>query len=488
MEDLKRYGVHPGQDDYKKTLNDLGVFMVFQAGVQIDLNVALAKRGDASVIVHICDHNCTEEHGPYGCPAAFSLKENKGAKKDTLPTKSQVLKSLGIAVQAMSHLAGKVKERASQMGFPEVILQHFDGQIRVQVNFFGGNPEMHPQILELIRELMERGIEVNITTTGGAFFDEKFVQEFLKVPPSTLALSADDLPQDPEELRALAALPLHEIIQKHRKIKPLEGQVRKAYEAIYVAKRASTEEGFPEILFNFVLHEDNIDTAERTMQVLGELFPNCQINAYPSQSAFFGGKKKFNERQIQQFGEIVERMIEHHFLQLEGKTSFQIKPRLHYWLLMKAIFHAYPKQWETIANIVSGYNLWKCYQEPIVSNRFFQMSGKIGERVTMSQDTDQIIPNMNPGCFWNSHTVTADEPVWAKNMQYVIDYQEKNMAALALEAKFPCDGCGFPRLLFDLLSLVAGIADTKVRKEFLNLIDSILGISLREEALPQIAS
>ena len=117
-----------------------------------------------------------------------------------------------------------------------------------EVNLFGGNPELHPEVADIIGELTASGHNVHFTTTGGSFMrSSQFLEQILEHPPSKLALSADDF-DDESDIRALASMSLDELKAAWRKTPRLHGQRRKAHEAIYTAKLANTIDGFPPIL------------------------------------------------------------------------------------------------------------------------------------------------------------------------------------------------------------------------------------------------
>src|SRR5207237_9228690 len=86
-----------------------------------------------------------------------------------------------------------------------------------EINLFVGNPEMHPHIHEIIAQLIREGYSVTLTTTGKRFLTSpEFVRRIRECPPTRIALSADDLPPDVDEIRRLAVLSLPELRTEYK--------------------------------------------------------------------------------------------------------------------------------------------------------------------------------------------------------------------------------------------------------------------------------
>lgn len=475
--------INPSDRNFLRLLADLGVVTPVLTAIQFDLNIAYRgrkKNGSPAIYteVHLCDHNCDDMHGEYDCPAANLSETNKGARRDTLASKEYIVHAIDIAAQAMMNMVGSIHTRLSQSEYPKAIIDLFGNKFAREVNLFGGNPEMHPEIFEILAELKGLNFKVNLTTTGGKFFDPDFTRKLLDNPPAIIALSADDLPKFADEIRRLASMSADELRYAHRNIRTEYGQQKKALEAIHVAN-LSKDKGqypnFPSLIFNFVLHKGNVEFAQEMMITLGEIYPDCEINPYPAQSAFYGGEPVFNQQELKLFENIVDQMIDHHFLQLNQKLGFRLRPRLHYWLLLKATFLAYPSKWERIARLISGYELWQCFHDPILSARYLQIGGKPGQTVIPDQLENVPPPGGQPGCFWNSETVTTPIKVWDSTPRDIVEYIESGMKELVKEAKYPCAGCGMPRLVFDEVSLFAGIPDETVKQQYAGLRHKYLG-------------
>lgn len=462
-------------------LSALGFFPQQLFGIQIDLNVAWGKENpivsDNSIRTgrttllpiregHLCDHNCTlrsetnPSGGGYACPAAYTLSENRGLDPRSLASLHDILTGIHTATAGLGSLRPQFLRYLKELEYPEEIIDGIaEGSSFPEINLFGGNPEMHPYINEIIVQLIQEGYSVTLTTTGKRFLtNPEFLRRMREHPPTKIALSADDLPPDINEIRRLAGLSQAELRTEYKKIHPTAGQKQKAIEAISVLNLSCQDANFSPIVLNFVLHPDNIERAIEMMQVLGELYPNTQLNPYPAQSAFSGTSPILTSNHLSILEQIIDGIIERHFTQLEGSVDFKVVPRLHYHLLLKAVFLAFPNDSHRISEVLSGYGLWRCYEDPLLTSRYLQIGAGGGESLRLLSNEKRTSPGGHPGCFWNSETVTNSKlTVWNSKPQQVRRYITDGMQRLAEKSQYPCPGCGFPRLLFDEPSVIAGI-------------------------------
>jgi hypothetical protein len=464
-------------------LSALGFFLTHSLGIQIDLNVAWRKENTANSDIsttfrskarlpiregHICDHNCTLQSetnpngGGYACPAAYTLTENRGLDPKSLASLNDVLTGIHIATAGLQSLRPQFLRRLKDLGYSQDIIDGMAGCSNLpDINLFGGNPEMHPRIHEIIAQLILEGYSVTLTTTGKRFLTSpEFARRIKEQPPTKVALSADDISIDVDEIRKLAGLSQSELRTKYKKIPPTAGQKQKAIEAINVLNFSRQDPTFPPIILNFVLHSGNIESAMEVMQQLGELYPNTQINPYPAQSAFSRGSPLLSQTQLGTLEKIIDGLIERHFTQLEGLVDFKVVPRLHYHLLLKAVFLAYSNEPQRISEILSGYGLWRCYKDPLLTARYLQIGAEKVQSLSSipGENGKRPSPGGHPGCFWNQETVTNSKiTVWNSTPQQVRRHITVGMQQLAEKQQHPCSGCGFPRLVFDEPSVVAGI-------------------------------
>jgi len=258
-------------------------------------------------------------------------------------------------------------------------------------------------------------------------------------------------------------LSLSELKTEYKKILPTAGQKQKALEAVSALNLSRQVTNFPPIILNFVLHPGNIERAKEMMRLLGELYPNARLNPYPAQSAFSGEFPVLTSGQVSTLEQVIDDVIERHFRQLEVSIDFRVVPRLHYHLLLKAVFLAYPNDPRRISEVLAGYGLWRCYEDSLLTSRYLQIgAGEVQSlRPILSRDGKRSSPGGHPGCFWNSGTITNTKiTVWNSTPQQVRKHIIIGMQNLAEKSKRPCPGCGFPRLVFDEPSVIAGIPHT----------------------------
>ncbi len=444
----------------KDKLTRYGMIYSVISGFQFDLNAAFQKREGGRVQASLCDHNCTKQKGGYECPAART--KNRGIQAQSLASADTIVRTVVMGAQGL-RLArnamlsnGTFTEHCRRFEIPNIageVLREALQSDKIEVNLFGGNPELHPKIMEIIKRLKAEGFIVNLTTTGRRLMrDEKFVADFRADPANILALSADDFELD--ELKRLLGLSLDQLKEEWKKVNPLHGQGQKAIEAIYGAKLLRDEQP-PLVLFNMVLHPGNIGRAGEIIRLLGEAFPNAIVNPYPNQEGFHGGKDFFSTEQLEIFRGLVQS-----FLKLTVDGAKFVK-RLSYWMLLDAAF----KTWgdsnpQKVAESIAGYGIWQCYRGP-GSGRYLQGGRSVGPV------TFQTEPGNHLGCFWNSHTVTQNDRQ-IETPEQVASYLSTGMTALSRATTSPCPGCAMPRLLFDLMNIQAGM-DTELIPAFIRL-------------------
>lgn len=433
-------------------MEKLGLIGQVSAGIQVDVNAALKSFSDGRFSdAPLCDHNCRTVTdgvvtGSYDCPAARTL--NRGLKVKDMAPMDQIIAGIDMAA-AGARLANQtfVGEYLDiyfdtfripcvvQPVLEKALLQH-----KIEVNLFGGNPELHPDITDGIRTLREKGYIVNLTTTGGRFLrDSKFLEEIGVHPPHSIAVSADDF-ASPIEIDTLFQSSLQEIVKLRARIGPNYGQKQKSHEAIYTAKL------FPQVLFNMVIHPGNLDRIEETIAALRRNFPAAIVNPFPAQTAFFNGESSFSSHHIPLLEKCIDARISEHFT-----DNFQLAPRLHYWLMLKSIFLTHRDNPSLIPRCLSGYDSWKCYTTP-GANRYLQTGAS--QVIYDSRKT----AGGHLGCYWNPNTFTlTDRQTWDMQPGEVSAFLTSGMMDIARRSSSPCAGCNFPRLNFDIMSTELGM-------------------------------
>jgi len=335
----------------------------------------------------------------------------------------------------------------------------------VELNIFGGNPELHPSFLRIVQAAKNIGWKVTTTTTGKRFLAEPdFLSKFLKKTPHLLAFSADDF-EDIDELKQLLSLSLKEIKTIWFKINPLYGQRKKAYESVYVAKLAQKTPGFCLLLFNIVVHPGNLFFVKKMIELLHQAFPDAIINPYPAQSSFAYGLPIWKKKHLPQLKEFIDFMIKNQTAQVGNKKKTYV-PRLHYWLFLKSSLLIKASHFQ-FSRFLSGNYLWNCYRQP-GAGRYFQ-AGSSAKKLT-----EVCRVGSHPGCFWNNTTITDNErQLWKMSIKEIAQYILDDKPRMAKKRKKPCPGCIMPRLLFDGISTELGMkpelvpAYLQLRKEYL---------------------
>jgi organic radical activating enzyme len=436
-------------------LKSLGFINPVYAGFQFDLNSVLKKTFHGFSEGHLCDHNCTTDCGNYDCPAAFS--RNKDILKETMMSYPDLLTGLqtvkkGLTESNRYFLDKLLPSHAKAYKFPDPVMKEIVNvlnQGQVELNLFGGNPELYPNFLELIENARQMGWQVTATTTGKKFmYDDEFTEKFLEHPPNLLAISADDY-ENLDELKRLLEMSPNQIKTYWQKANPLYGQRKKAYESMYVAKISGTDKRFPQILFNIVVHPGNIGNINQMLKIIHENFPDKIVNPYPAQSSFLFGTVGWSDADLRQLRDFISQMVQAQVKQAKDGTKL-FTPRLPYWLALQSIFSTYSDV-NIQKRMISGFGVWKCFANGI-SARYFQATS-----ADITQ-TELFKPGGHPGCFWNNTTVNDKKTqIWNLKPEEIRKYIFETKIDLAKVAVKPCPGCLMPRLMFDGLSVEAGL-------------------------------
>ena len=269
----------------------------------------------------------------------------------------------------------------------------------------------------------------------------------MKNPPEVLALSADAF-SNAEQVSSLAKKSPGELFTIWKGLSKTHGQKQKAVEAIYIANRLKGSPT-PHTGFNLVVHPGNIDRIEDIIKALAVNFPGFHIFPYPAQTGYLNAPGTFNDLAILE--SFVDRMISAHF-----QNIMPVTPRLQYWLILKSVFNVYKGKPELIVDLIGGRRLWQCYRNP-GAMRYLQ----IGKGFS---STNNIFGGGYLGCYWNMSTITNEEKqVWDMDMPAVVDYVLNGANMLALKSHTPCSGCGFPRLLFDVVNTEIGLNELLIQ-------------------------
>ncbi len=444
--------------EIREHLFRLGMLSRASLGIQVDINAATQKYPDGAFSdAPLCDHNCRTQTagkptGNYDCPAAATL--NLGLTTRSLAPAELILRGVEnsvIAGRRTNNLLAKssLAPYFEQFQIPpdlRTIIQDHLVKGDTEVNVFGGNPELHPDVIAVIRELKSAGYIVNLTTTGGRLLRSPgFASEVIEVSPDVIAVSADDF-QSPDQISSLASLGSDQIKRLWQSTPFVHGQRRKAIEAAFVANLSHLTPRFPTLLFNLVIHPGNINSIDSIIKALTHHHPNAKINPFPAQSAFLHSQSVFGSEQLDHLESFIDTMVSEH-----SHPESQIVRRLHYWLMLKAVFLAFPDNQSEILRHLSGYDTWKCYLAP-GANRYIQ----IGASPETHDGTK--IAGGHLSCFWNPRTIpTIGRQTWNMGPAEIEKYLNGGITEIAGRKPHPCPGCLFPRLNFDVISTELGM-------------------------------
>lgn len=454
-------------------IKEFGLAGVFN-GIQIDVVVVKKQTPTCLTESPLCDHNCVKEvngqstGGGYNCPAAFTL--NKGTKPDTLASKEEIISGLkkvadGIEKSKSFFLDKFFDEYAQEFNLPSHFAEILRTNLRaggVEINLFGGNPEMHPDIAAIIAELKQLGYIINLTTTGRRLMnDQKFVDELTTNPPHLLALSADDF-ESTANIQKYAQMTLEDLKKEWRAVSPFFGQRQKMLEAIYTTKLL---QGKVKILYNIAIHPGNLANIYNIIESLKTHLPSVLINPYPAQSSFLREPAVFDEKRAYEVEKFINYMIQRQINQV-GQTSKNFVPRLHYWLMLKSVFNTYQDK-KRVMTALAGYGAWQCYRR-VGSGRYIQVG-------ISTKPNDKKTAGGYFGCFWNNATVTDNtEQIWNMDAEQINSYLIGGHTRLARETKNACPGCIMPRLNFDLMGVEKGM-NLELKHNYLKLRQEYFG-------------
>jgi hypothetical protein len=452
----------PGDGSYcgGGLVSSLGLVAPTFATIQIDLNVVHAN--NTGLEVTWCDHNCTvavdgtPSGGSYTCPAAISL--NRGARQTTLAPALKLTNGLGATIDGLYEaqrifLRDDLNAYLTREGIPAQMHEGFRTALSargVVVNLFGGSPETHPQVIEIIEYLHDRDAEVHMTTTGRRLLrDVKFRERLLRHPPDVIGLSADDF-ETIEYLDYLFGLRYEQLSDLWRRVPWQYGQRRKAIEAVQICKLAERVE-LPPLLFNIVLHPGNVAVAQELHDRLAQYVPDAMLNPYPVQTAFLGQESELTREHIRALHAFTDAAIGVHAARAtQEATRWNLVPRIGYWILMKALLGEGHADSE-VSSEVGGRDVWRCY-----GGRGAGRCVQVGIAPQGPSRTE--FPGGHLGCFWNTSTITDPRQVWDMTAGEVAAWVLEGRQHAASSARSACSGCLFPRMSMDTVSLELGLS------------------------------
>ena len=434
------------------------------AGIQADDCVVWQQVVGGFRNYSLCNHTCVTEikgkptGGKYTCQSSFVFANGaKGfAPREAIVGWTKKVAAAHAVARDMffaNHYDAYCEEFRIPPAWATAIKDELtDPKKKVEVNRFGGSPEMHPQCADIISDCKAEDLVVNLTTPGRRLItDPQFVKDFAANPPQILAVSFDDV--DLDEIERLAAMSLDEIKAEWKKISPYHGQRQKAYEGLYAAKLINEMGLSVKILFNVVTHTGNIDHLHNILETLKQCVPGCLVNAFPAQS-FAGEPLCWTEESLT--------ALRQHILQLISDTldgNPLINPRISYYNMLEAAFRLWwPNDKHRLCQFMSGVGAWDFTLRP-GAYRYAQIASST-EIVAL--DRDQLTsPGGHLGCFWNPHLSFSEQI--DGNIEELAHAMTVGMVARGKELRaankleYVQTSNIMPRLALDTLSLELGI-------------------------------
>lgn len=311
----------------------------------------------------------------------------------------------------------------------------------VIANIFGGEAAVHPEVMQIAKTCHDAGMTVDLTTTGDILLTDTpkskaFLEELSKGYINTLAVTGEFRSKD--DVIRLGRMTPQELKKTRHGTDVRIGQLRKEVAGAYVGQlHEALRPQFPQLLFNIVVHDKNIEHIEEILTQLKETFPHAILNPYPVQSAFTNDTPAFTEKHIPLLRQFVANRLDE---QKRRDPHMSLKP--HYFALLAAI--------DSDPRMMSGYDAWKCYENPYGisgAGRVVQVGASGEWRDTTEPAGGKL------ACFWNDETTTrTSRRVWDMNPTEITDHIDSGMQEIAKHAATPCGGCLFSRLTGDMVS------------------------------------
>jgi hypothetical protein len=331
---------------------------------------------------------------------------------------------------------------------------------KIKVNMFGGNSEVHDEMPEIMRELKDKGYSVDFTTVGAAFMEEGYIEKIHKADPDFVALSIDDA-LDYEDLVRMFEMSLPQLKERFSDTPFKNGQARKVPAAIYAAKLSQQEKLKSKLLFNTVVKPQNIRWITGLAKLVETYLPGSLVNFYPAQTAIWNKSGEFSQEEVELFEQLIDWMIEQN---LNGNAV--TTKRLHFWLMLKAIYDVWPGEYQRISNALSGWGIWTCYRWP-------SFCGQLGGSFeSIDQDNIPLHPPMVGNCFWRENTVNSGKPFETpKEAAFYLLEGRKKIASKVLNK---CPGCTFPRLMDDEICALPSLEPAELRQAYIARRDKLI--------------
>lgn len=438
------------------------------AGIQSDDCVVWKRVPGGYQNFSLCNHSCVKDvggkatGGNYVCDASFVFAEKSPARfaprEAIVKWTRNVARAHAVAREIffVQHFNAYCEEFRIPAGWADAIKTELNSpDKKVEVNRFGGSPEMLRECSGIIADCKAEGLIVNLTTPGRRFMsDSQFVSDIAANPPQMLALSFDDV--GPEELKRIAAMDLEQIKAEWRTISPHHGQRQKAYEGLYAAKLMRQMNVSMKILFNVVIHPGNIGHLDDLLATLTECVPGSFANPYPAQS-FDNETSCWTLESLPALRAHIRRFIEGTLAGTPGITR-----RLAYYIALESACRRWSSAQERLAAFMSGIGAWD-FTLRSGAYRYAQI-GKNMDIVELPFG-NLPFPGGHLGCFWNpaiglrQHINGNTEEIGETLVTGMVKRGEELRKGKLVYVQ---TSNIMPRLMFDVLSTELGLPRTLV--------------------------
>lgn len=435
------------------------------AGIQSDDCVVWKKVPGGYQNFSLCNHTCVMEvrgqptGGNYTCNASFVFAGKARAlfaPRETIvgwTTSIAAAHKLAREMFFADHFNHYCEEFHIPPSWAKVIKTELtDPKKKVEVNRFGGSPEMLRDCPGIIADCKQAGLVVNLTTPGRRFMtDKQFAIDVARDPPQVLAMSFDDI--DPQEIKRIAQMDLDAIRSEWNTIPKHHGQRQKAFEGLYTAKLMKEMGVSMKIPFNVVIHPGNIGHINEILTTLTQCVPDSLANPFPAQS-FEGESPGWTIDSLSALRTHVKQFING---TLNGRLG--VTRRLAYYIALEAAFRKWEKKEpKRLAMFMSGIGAWDFTLRP-GAYRYPQI-GKNQDVCDLPFD-ELPHPGGHIGCFWNpvlgfSTHVNGNTEELAETILTGMVKRGKELRQAKGLAYVQTSNI-MPRLMFDMVSTELGL-------------------------------
>jgi hypothetical protein len=437
-------------------------------------DIAVATNIETGKQQGLCEKNCApyiEDGVEKGFSCPIKRTDNPGINTSDLTPSNRIIQGFLVAAAGIESFNkrfvanGSLDRYCREFGIPPDIQKGMAFNLlntSIIANIFGGNPEIHPEVIDIAKSLKKAGLRTTLTTTGGILLRKpprgrqqvekteiflKGIRNYVDV----MAVSFDAA--SAEEVTTLTAKTKEDLQAMWQATPFLNGIRRKAFEAANVGNIMEQDpRNFPQLVFNLVVHPGNLPNIEEIIDAIKINYPHAKINPYPAQSAFSGEPPVFAPDHVPQLTSfITNRLAE----QKAANPHMVLRP--HYYAMLAAVVDTFRETPQTVARMLSGYDVWRCYERP------YDING--AGHVVQFGATPHPLPQeqtRNAGgyldCFWPPDPPTRnDEQIWNMGPAEVADYIDGGIHKAGKSVKNPCEGCLMPRLNGDLFGSELGL-------------------------------